>query len=54
MYSLSGPANRVAYNPNTDELYLAANGDLLSLHDVQATGNVNATLIGAGQTRGFP
>ena len=54
MYSLSVSADRVAYSPNTDELYLAANGDLLSLHDVQATGNVNATLIGAGQTCGFP
>jgi hypothetical protein len=49
MYSLSGPANAVTYSPNTDELYLAANGDLLSLHDVLATGNVNSTLIGAGQ-----
>jgi len=44
----------VAYSPNTDELYLTANGDLLSLHDVQATGNVNATLIGAGQACGLP
>jgi len=54
MYSLSVPADRVAYSPNTDELYLAANGDLLSLHDVQATGNVNATMIGTGQTCGLP
>jgi hypothetical protein len=49
MYSLSVAANGVAYSPITDELYLAANGDMLSLHDVVATGNVNATLIGAGQ-----
>jgi len=54
MYSLPGPASGVAYSPNTDELYLTANGDLLSLHDVQATGNVNATLIGAGQACGLP
>jgi hypothetical protein len=54
MYSLAGPANRVAYNPSTDQLYIAANGDLLALHDVQATGNVNATLIGAGQACGLP
>jgi hypothetical protein len=54
MYSLAGPASGVAYNPNTDQLYLAANGDLLALHDVQATGNVNATMIGAGQTCGLP
>ena len=49
MYSLPGPANGVAYSPNTDELYVATNADLLSFHDVLATGNVNATLIGAGQ-----
>lgn len=48
MYSLSGGASGVAYSPKTDELYIA-NGDLLSLHDVLETGNVNATLIGAGQ-----
>ena len=54
MYSLAGPANGVAYNPDTDQLYLAANGDLLALHDVRATGNVNATLIGAGQACGLP
>lgn len=54
MYSLPVPANGVAYSPKTEELYLAADGDLLSLHDVLATGNVNATLIGAGRDCGLP
>jgi hypothetical protein len=55
MYSFPSPLGPVAYNTNTHEVYVAAaSGGLLSLHDVQVTGNVNATLIGAGQRCGLP
>jgi hypothetical protein len=40
------------YDANTGELYVSVStelgADLLALHDVQATGNVNATLIDVG------
>jgi hypothetical protein len=49
IYSFPSPPGPFAYNPNTDEIYVVASGDLLSLRDVQATGNVNSTLIGGVQ-----
>jgi len=50
MYSFPSFLQSVAYNPNTDELYVALSGQLLAFHDSAVIGNVNATLIGSGQT----
>lgn len=47
MYSTSSPQT-VAYNPNTDELYLVSSGTLLAFH-YSNVGGVNSTLIGSGQ-----
>jgi YVTN family beta-propeller protein len=49
MYSASSP-QAVAYNPNTNELYLVASGKLLAFPYSNAAGAVNSTLIGSGQT----
>jgi hypothetical protein len=51
MYSFSSNfLSFEGYDANTGELYLfgGASPDLLALHDVQATGNVNAALIDVG------
>jgi hypothetical protein len=51
MYSFSSNfLSFEGYDANTGELYLfgGASPDLLALHDVQATGNVNATLVDVG------
>ena len=48
MYSFPGPVERVAYNQNTDEIYVLTAGNLLVLRDFPNTGNVNSTLVGAG------
>jgi len=56
MYSLAkgssfvypGP-QRVAFNPNTDEVYVTVSTQLLVFRGVAAPGNVNSTLVGSGQ-----
>jgi hypothetical protein len=48
MYSFSSMPSFAGYDANAGELYVSASGDLLALHDVQATGNVNATLVDVG------
>jgi hypothetical protein len=54
MYSFPSPPQSVAYNPNTNELYVTLPGELISFHDFPITGNVNSTLIGGGEDCGNP
>ena len=54
MYSFPGSPQSVAYNPNTDELYVTLPGELISFHDFPIAGNVDSTLIGGGQGCGVP
>ena len=49
MYSLTGPPQSVAYNPASEEAYVAVSGQLLAFHDSGVTGYVNSTLIGSGE-----
>ncbi len=49
MYSFSSTPQYVAFNPNTNELYVTLSGQLLTFHNVATTGHVNSTLIGSGQ-----
>lgn len=49
MYSFSSAPQYVAFNPNTNELYVTLSGELLAFHSASSTGNVNSTLIGSGQ-----
>jgi hypothetical protein len=49
MYSFSNNVYFAGYDTNTGELYVTVGADMLALHyDVQATGNVNASLIDMG------
>jgi len=50
MYSFSGSPLSVAFNPNTDELYMTLPRELLIFRNVAGTGNVNSTMIGSYQT----
>jgi hypothetical protein len=52
MYSFPSSPQSVAYNPNTDELYVTLPGQFLSFHDFPITGNLNGTLIGSDESCG--
>ena len=49
MYSLPSSPQYIAFNPNTDEIYVIISKSLLTLHGVASTGHVNNTLTGADQ-----
>jgi len=50
MYSFPIPPWRVAYDQKTQEIYVSLqNGQLVSFPNESVTGNINPTLIGAGQ-----
>ncbi len=49
MYSFPSTPQYVAFNPDTNELYVTLSGQLLTFHNVASTGNVNSTLVGSGQ-----
>jgi hypothetical protein len=50
MYSLPDSPQYVAFNPVTNETYVMVSESLLTFKGVASTGNVNDTLIGAGQS----
>ena len=51
MYSFPSSLQSVAYNSNTDELYvMMTSGQFLTFHDLAIIGDVNSALIGAGQS----
>ena len=54
MYSFPSPPSAVAYNPETDELYVILLGQFLSFHDFPITGNVNGSLVDSTQACGVP
>ena len=49
MYSFSSSPQSVAYDPNTNELYVTLSAQLLTFPDSTVIGNVNSTSIGSGQ-----
>ena len=54
MYFFQSTPQFVAFNPNTDELYVTTSGQLLSFHNSASTGNVNSALVGSGQNCPLP
>jgi hypothetical protein len=47
MYSFPGSIGSLAFDPNTNEIYVSESGGLLVLRNSPSMGNVNANLIGA-------
>ncbi|MDG7020785.1 MAG: hypothetical protein JRN23_02500, partial [Nitrososphaerota archaeon] len=47
MYSFPSQVDRVAYNLNTDEIYVLTSGSMIILRDYPIKGNVNSTVLGS-------
>jgi hypothetical protein len=45
MYVFENPIDQVAFNPSTSELYVQTAGQLIALHPLSSTGNVDTSLI---------
>ncbi len=50
MYSLPSSPQLVAYNPSTNEFYVATSGHLLAFPDLNFEGDANPSLIGSNDT----